>query len=135
MRHVLAAVFVWALVSGAVQADPIEDVITDQLDAFNARDSERAFSFASPMIKRLFGTPDNFGGMVARGYPMVWDNDFVRFLDRAERGDSVYQRLLISDATGTMFVLEYKMIETPQGWQIDGVSILPAPDGVIAESW
>ena len=59
---------------------------------------------------------------------MVWDNDFVRFLDRAERGDSVYQRLLISDAEGIMYVLEYKMIETSQGWQIDGVSILPAPD-------
>ena len=88
MRHFLAAVFAWALVAGPVQADPIEDVITSQLDAFNARNTERAFSFASPMIKRLFGTPDNFGGMVARGYPMVWDNDFVRFLDRAERGDS-----------------------------------------------
>ena len=128
MKHFLAAVFVWAFVAGPVQADPIEDVITSQLDAFNARNTERAFSFASPMIKRLFGTPDNFGGMVARGYPMVWDNDFVRFLDRAKRGDSVYQRLLVSDAEGIMYVLEYKMIETPQGWQIDGVSILPAPD-------
>jgi len=128
MKHFLAAVFAWALVAGPVQADPIEDVITSQLDAFNARNTERAFSFASPMIKRLFGTPDNFGGMVARGYPMVWDNDFVRFLDRAERGDSVYQRLLVSDAEGNMYVLEYKLIEAPQGWQIDGVSILPAPD-------
>tara|TARA_R110002051_G_scaffold93824_2_gene163603 strand:+ start:16206 stop:16601 length:396 start_codon:yes stop_codon:yes gene_type:complete len=128
MRHFIAAVFAWALISEPVQADAIEDVIASQLDAFNARDTARAFSFASPMIKRLFLSPGNFGGMVARAYPMVWDNDFVRFLDRVERGDSVYQRLIISDDDGIVYILEYKMIETPQGWQIDGVSVLPSPN-------
>lgn len=44
----------------AATADPIEDVIVNQLEAFNARDADSAFAFASPMIKRLFGTSENF---------------------------------------------------------------------------
>ncbi len=127
MKLIYAIILTIGLTGGAAQADPLEDVITSQLDAFNARDADKAFSFASPMIQRLFGTPENFGTMVARGYPMVWDNDFVRFLDRRNAAGSVYQRLLMSDANGIPYILEYKMIPAGTGWQIDGVDILPAP--------
>lgn len=126
MRYIFAILLVLGIGTTAV-ADPIEDVIVDQLDAFNARDMDGAFLFASPMIKGIFGTSENFGSMVKRGYPMVWDNDFVRFLDREDAAGSVFQRLLISDADGVPYILKYKMIPSEDGWQIDGVDILPAP--------
>ena len=50
----------------------IESVISKQIEAFRADDFATAFTFASPNIRSMFGTPDNFGVMVRRGYPMVW---------------------------------------------------------------
>jgi hypothetical protein len=49
----------------------IETTIQNQLNAFIADDFATAFTFASPNIKGIFGTPENFGAMVTQGYPMV----------------------------------------------------------------
>ena len=56
----------------AAQDAPIQGVIQSQIDAFQADDFARAFSFASPTIQGMFGTPENFGLMVKEGYPMVY---------------------------------------------------------------
>lgn len=104
--------------------DAIEDVIGSQLQAFNDRDVTEAFSYASPMIKGIFRDPANFGMMVERGYPMVWDNADVRFLDLREENGLTLQRVMIKDADGTLHTLEYAMIETADGWQINGVQLV-----------
>lgn len=106
----------------------IESVISEQLDAFNGRDLDSAFSHASPMIKGLFGTPGNFGAMVRQGYPMVWDNSAARFVATRQAQGRVFQQVMIQDATGTLHMLEYAMLQTDAGWKIDGVSLLPMPD-------
>ena len=106
----------------------LEDVISRQLGAFNARDVDLAWSFASPVIQGLFGTPRNFGVMVSQGYPMVWDNSAARFVASREEAGRIYQRVMVQDTNGALHMLEYAMIQTPQGWKIDGVSVLPAPD-------
>ena len=82
----------------------------------------------SPTIKRLFGDPGNFGMMVQRGYPMVWDNADVRFLDLREIAGNLWQQVMIRDANGGLHMLDYQMIETEDGWQINAVQLLPAPD-------
>lgn len=129
MRALILSLFLaLAPLAAAAQQDEIAGVIQNQLDAFNDRDVETAFTFASPMIKGLFGTPQNFGMMVERGYPMVWTNSDTRFLDLTERGSEMVQRVLIRDANGVAHVLEYDMINTDQGWQINGVRIVPAPE-------
>lgn len=104
-------------------------VIQSQLDAFTSRNVEQAFSFASPMIQGLFQTPSNFGHMVEYGYPMVWDNSEVRFLDRREfqGGDVIMQKVMIRDQLGALHILEYQMIKLPQGWKINGVELLSPP--------
>ena len=109
-------------------ATSIEDVIGSQLEAFNQRNVDDAWQYASPMIQRLFGNSRNFGAMVQNGYPMVWTNSVTEFLDRRDMGARQIQRVLISDAEGVPHVLEYSMIETADGWRIDGVAILPAPE-------
>ncbi|SLN51900.1 DUF4864 domain-containing protein [Roseisalinus antarcticus] len=109
-------------------APAIEEVISSQLQAFNDRDLAEAFQFASPMIKGMFGNPATFGMMVQRGYPMVWTNSEARFLELREIGGALYQKVMIRDAAGSLHVLDYKLIETADGWQIDGVGLLPAPD-------
>ena len=106
----------------------IHDTIDAQLEAFVARDVDHAFTFASPTIRGLFGTASNFGMMVQRGYPMVWDNADVRFGDQRDMGGTVLQRVYLRDANGTLHALEYAMIEGPMGWLIDGVALVPLPD-------
>lgn len=109
-------------------ADPaIAAVIQQQLDAFEADDFARAFSFASPTIKGLFGTPDNFGLMVKRGYPMVYRPGEVRFLDLREIGGVLWQKVLIRDAAGAFHTLDYQMVQGEGGWLIDAVRLLEAP--------
>lgn len=130
MKHLIAlcALILWACTASAQGADPIEDVIGSQLNAFNDREIDTAWGFASPNIQRLFGNSGNFGAMVQQGYPMVWDNAEVTYLDRREIAGQQVQKVLIRDARGGLHLLEYAMIETAQGWRINGVAILPAPD-------
>lgn len=112
----------------AQQPSEIPDVIGSQLQAFNDRDVERAWQFASPMIKGMFGTADNFGTMVRNGYPMVWDNADVQFLQQREFDSRVWQQVLVRGPDGALHMLDYQMIRTDDGWQINGVRIVPAPD-------
>jgi len=129
MRLNLAACLIaatWALSSPvAAQDAPIRDTIRQQLDAFNAQDPTRAFSYASPTIKGIFGTADNFGTMVQQGYPMVWRHGEVRMLELRTVAGNLWQRVMITDLQGRTHLLDYKMIETPEGWQIDAVQLLP----------
>ena len=80
------------------------------------------------MIRGMFGTPENFAMMVQNGYPMVWDNSDVRFLDRSEFDNVTRQEVQIQGPDGLFYILDYQMIETPDGWQINGVQVIPAPD-------
>jgi hypothetical protein len=120
----------WLLATSVFAQDnsAIEDVIGGQLEAFNARDIEEAWTYASPNIKRLFGSSVNFGNMVQQGYPMVWDNDEVRFLDLRDVRGNLWQKVMVRDAQGGLHILDYQMVETADGWQINGVQLLPAPD-------
>lgn len=120
----------WLLATPAMSQDTeaIEGVIGNQLQAFNDRDIAEAWQYASPNIKRLFGNPGNFGMMVQQGYPMVWDNADVRFLELRDVAGNLWQKIMIRDAQGNLHVLDYQMVETSEGWQINGVQLLPAPD-------
>lgn len=105
----------------------ITATIQSQIEAFLADDFETAFTFASPGIKQLFGSSERFGTMVRQGYPMVWRPGAVSYLDLEERGGRLFQKVLITDGQGVPHLLEYQMVETPEGWQINGVRILEAP--------
>jgi hypothetical protein len=106
----------------------IEEVIENQLEAFNARDVNEAWSYASPMIQGMFGNAANFGIMVQNGYPMVWTNRGAVFGELRDVGGRLYQRVIVEDTTGADHILEYQMIETAEGWQINGVVLLPPED-------
>jgi hypothetical protein len=136
MRFVLILMMSWGAPALAqdtppaaqVEQLPLQDIIRQQLDAFNARDVDLAWTFASPMIQGMFGDPGNFGVMVSEGYPMVWDNSAAKFMAQREVDGRIYQQVMVQDTNGALHVLEYAMIQTAQGWKIDGVSVLPPPD-------
>ena len=111
---------VWA------QSDQIVGVITSQIEAFQQNDLERAFSFASPSIKGMFGSPERFGVMVERGYPMVWRPSDVQFGALRNFDGRNVQIVFFTDQLGKVFEASYEMIETDKGWQINGVTLKEA---------
>jgi hypothetical protein len=130
MRTGLIA-FIFATVlslPAAAQEEPIRKTIQAQIDAFLADDFATAFTFASPNIKGIFGTPENFGAMVKQGYPMVYRPAEVEMGELREIAGNLWQRVRVVDQAGTAWYLDYMMIETVEGWQINAVQLLPAPD-------
>lgn len=125
---VLGAVMAWPLMAEEPRNADIEAVINGQMQAFVAQDVARAFDYASPNIKGIFGTAQNFGVMVQRGYPMVWNPADIKMLELREVAGNLWQRVMVTDQVGRSHMLDYQMIETPAGWQINAVQLLPSVD-------
>lgn len=124
MRLLLASLFL--ALPAAAQDAPIRATIEHQLQAFQADDFATAFTFASPNIKAIFGTPENFGRMVSEGYPMVHRPAAVKMLELREVAGGLWQRVMITDQSGRTHLLDYQMIEAENGWQINAVHLLKA---------
>ena len=112
----------------AAQEVPIQSTITAQIEAFRAADFETAFTFASPTIKQMFRTPQNFGSMVVTGYPMVVNPAQVEMQDLRTVAGALWQRVRVTDQRGQAFLLDYQMIEGPDGWLINAVQLQKAAD-------
>ena len=82
------------------QQSEIQGTIGSQLEAFKADDFDTAFTFATPSLRRLFQTPQNFERIVTQGYPMVWRPADVRYLDLREENGAMIQTVEITDAEG-----------------------------------
>jgi hypothetical protein len=129
MKKMLAAIMIMcsSMAWAEDRVPGIETTIQGQIDAFLVDDFARAFEFASPTIKRMFGSSERFGLMVRNGYPMVHRPADVEFLELRKQGPLLFQKVRILDAKGIPYFMEYNMIDTPKGWQIDGVELLAAP--------
>ena len=126
MRFVL--ILCLGLWSAPVMAqDSPADIITRQFDAFRQGDMAGAFAFASPGLQRFFGDAMHFGLMVQHGYAMVLNPDQTRMLALRQEDGKTIQRVEVIDAKGVLHLLDYHMIETENGWRINGVSFVPAP--------
>lgn len=129
MRNLaFAAVFVATASAALAQDAEIRGVIRSQIEAFLKDDFATAFTFASPNIQGLFGTPENFGVMVRNGYPMVWRPEDVQFGELREVAGNLWQRVIVRDAEGRVHALDYQMVPGSDGWRINGVQLLRAPD-------
>lgn len=130
MRNAAFALLIWLGIGTALPAQEadIQATIDSQLQAFQGDDFSAAFEFASPNLQRLFQTPENFQRMVTQGYPMVWRPGEVRYLELREQDSTFWQRVMITDQSGRVHILDYRMLETGEGWRINGVQILDSSD-------
>lgn len=109
-----------------VQANAAEfqRIISTQIRAFGADDGQRAFSFASPGIRRKFKTVENFMAMVKSGYSPVYRPRSVKFgaVTREFAGRPT-QRVVLVDQRGRIWIALYAFEQQADGsWRIDGVS-------------
>jgi hypothetical protein len=59
---------------------------------------------------------------------MVHRPKSFRFLDFGEGRRGLRQIVEVEDIAGRRHLLAYEMIETENGWKINGVQLLPPPD-------
>ena len=113
--------------SAMAQDAEIKQTIDSQFEAFKADDFATAFGYATPQLRFMFQSPQNFERMVTQGYPMVHRPAEVRYLELREVAGNLWQKVQITDSKGFMHVLDYKMELTDDGWRIGAVQILDAP--------
>ena len=126
MRVILSFVMalgLWGAAASANQND-VKFVIESQMEAFKADDMAGAFDFAADGIQKVFGTAERFGEMVRRGYPMVHRPEDVTFLEFRQEAGSLWQKVLVTDQSGVVHVLDYEMIPTDSGWRIGAVLLM-----------
>jgi hypothetical protein len=114
-----------------VEAEPdgqaFQSVIQSQLEAFQRDDGTAAFAHASPMIKGMFRTADNFMRMVMTGYPQVYRPRSVDFGAVIEYRGQPTQLVYLTGPDGDAVIAYYQMQQQPDGtWQINGVYLEPA---------
>jgi hypothetical protein len=111
-------------------AQAIQATVRSQLSAFAADDAERAFSFAAPGIREMFGNAGNFMGMVRDSYPAVYRHAASSFLAPRADGDFVAQPVHLTDTRGSSWIAIYRLQKQPDGqWRIAGCVLVPAGSG------
>ena len=136
MRVLLAGLL---LLAGAAQADElanlppaeqqaIQQVITNQIDAFRHDDDGRAFGYASPGIRFMFGSADRFMEMVRQGYQPVYHPRSMTFGDLLVVDGNFVQELAVIGPDGQPRLARYVMEHEPDGsWRIDGCVLVARP--------
>ncbi len=102
-------------------------MVTAQRDALVAGDGERAFAFATPALRRQYGSAEAFMRMVRSGYQALVDARYVELLEGAVIDGSTIQPLRLVMPDGAVLVALYTMErQRDGGWRIAGCVIAPS---------
>lgn len=129
---VVAGAAMFASVSATASAEKNRDatdvqrIIADQIAAFAAGDSARAFAHAAPSIQMRFRTPAIFMRMVEQGYEPVFRPRSFAFADFTAEGNRALQMLEVVGPDGAFWVAVYTLEKQPDGtWRISGCYLRP----------
>lgn len=105
-----------------------QQIINDQIAAFNADDGLRAYSHAAPVIRQLFPTPDIFMSMVRQGYQPVYRQRSFSFGDVFDDMGRPAQEVTIVDLDGRTWTAIYSFERQANGtWKISGCRLVRIP--------
>lgn len=111
----------------AADAKAARAVIEAQLAALAADDAKRAFSYASPALRRHFGTAEHFIEMVRTSYPVVYRPTSVLFLKPQWVDGELLQGVHLSDDKGVLWLALYRLQrQKNKHWRISSCQIVPA---------
>ena len=101
--------------------ESIKSVVKQQLDAFSKDDFERAYSFASPTIKKIFSSPKVFKKMVIGGYQAVYRPQSVKMGSVEIINEMPTLKVYVVDPNGVFVTANYVMEKQENGeWLIGG---------------
>ena len=99
----------------------VRDTISSQIDAFKKNDFNRAYTFAAPNIQAQFPSPEVFGLMVRKGYPIIWRPKSFKFTEFKDLGNRFIQRVLFQSNSGSLESYDYILEKNDNAWKIAGV--------------
>lgn len=116
----------WAGEPSSAEKQAFEQVISGQLEAFKANDGPLAYSFAAPIVTKIFPTVDIFMAMVKRGYQAVYTNSKYKFGElTTDILGRPAQHVTITAGDGKRYEAVYSMEKQPDGnWKIAGVQMV-----------
>jgi hypothetical protein len=125
--------FTLFIISGLSKADvslkneltKTQDIIESQIQAFQNKNAELAYSFASPMIKLRFNNPQEFMSMVKSYYEPVYNPKQYYFIDSKYFEGSIYHQLQIISQSNMSYLATYSLIKNENEWKISGCSVMP----------
>ena len=131
MKKFLASIVLSsALISSAVaqssENQQFQTIIKGQLEAFKSDNGAEAYSYASPLVQRIFPNAEVFMTMVQNGYPPVYHNSGYQFgaLSHDALGRPV-QEVTITGLDGERYVAAYALEQEADGsWKIAGCTLL-----------
>jgi len=116
----------------STQAVQIQAVVQAQLKAFAADDAARAFSYATPRIRKVFGNAQTFLEMVRASYPVVYRPSSVSFFKPEKIDRAWVQRAQMSDERGALWQVTYALeMQRDGSWRINGCEVA-ASEGRVA---
>jgi hypothetical protein len=136
LRSVLAVVllafmFVAAFAQSVSETEKSEfqRIIAAQISAFRADDGPTAYSFAAPVVRNIFPTPEIFMSMVKRGYSPVYRPQSFNFTEALiDPMGRPAQKMLVVGPDGKTYEALYSMEKQPDGtWRISGCTLLEIP--------
>lgn len=137
MLRSILAVLLWGFISVAAFAQSVSEtekaefqrIISAQISAFRADDGPTAYSFAAPVVRNIFPTPEIFMAMVKRGYPQVYRPQSFNFTEALiDPMGRPAQKMLVVGPDGKTYEALYSMEKQPDGtWRISGCTLLEIP--------
>lgn len=104
----------------------VQQVISTQMQAFQADDAGAAFALASPDLQAKFGSPTVFMDMVRSGYAPVYRPKAVEFRDLLAAPRGPEQLVFVVGPDGRAYIAHYMMEQQPDGsWRINGCYLEP----------
>ena len=133
VKKIFILSFTLFIISGLSKADvslkneltKTQDIIESQIQAFQNKNAELAYSFASPMIKLRFNNPQEFMSMVKSYYEPVYNPKQYYFIDSKHFEGSIYHQLQIISQSNMSYLATYSLIKNENEWKISGCSVMP----------
>ena len=133
VKKIFILSFTLFIISGLSKADVslkneltrTQDIIESQIQAFQNKNAELAYSFASPMIKLRFNNPQEFMSMVKSYYEPVYNPKQYYFIDSKYFEGSIYHQLQIISQSNMSYLATYSLIKDEDEWKISGCSVMP----------
>jgi hypothetical protein len=133
VKKIFILFFTLFILSGLSKADDsmkneltiTQDIIESQIQAFQNKNAELAYSFASPMIKLRFNNPREFMSMVKSFYEPVYNPKQYYFINSKYFEGSIYHQLQIISQSNMSYLATYSLIRDENEWKISGCSVMP----------
>jgi hypothetical protein len=133
VKKIFILFFTLFILSGLSKADDsmkkeltiTQDIIESQIQAFQNKNAELAYSFASPMIKLRFNNPQEFMSMVKSFYEPVYNPKQYYFINSKYFEGSIYHQLQIISQSNMSYLATYSLIRDENEWKISGCSVMP----------